>query len=214
MLRTRIRAIGSMFAICAVFSVAALAGNRKVAPSSAVDQESYAVYSAVLPHLWPWAELDAHHLVILDQTVAVAECLSLNGKAESAQSIADLGSAVAQYRQVNQRTWRLRRGFQISRSYSLIGPGELAGIRRGAIGAWDLFFEQHADSGGWVQFSAVGFDAGHTTAVLYASYHCGRTCGGGAFYVLHKSAAGKWSVARTKPGSCGDVPVDRQMTGL
>lgn len=207
--RTYSHGVASVLAFCGLVSLAAWAGTgSRARPVDQTRQEAYAVYSAVLPHLWPWTQLDAHNLVIVDQTAPHPECSDPNSKSPQ-----DVRSAVSQYDQANRHSWRLHRGLRISRSYSLIPSGELEEIRRGAIGAWDLFFQRHGDSGGWIQFSAVGFNSSQTTAVVYASYHCGRGCGGGSFYVAHK-IDGHWKVSAQETTSCGPAGTDPEMTGL
>lgn len=202
-------------------------------PRVYMDSDAYAVYSAVLPQLWPWAKLDASHLVIRKETKAKLIC-SLTGEAapdasvsqdtnqsnaKAAQGAAnrsdpgDIASALAQFNQVNRQKWLLARKLNISRHYTLISAAELRGIDHHEIGAWDLFFQHHGDSGGWIQFSAVGFNPNKTTAVVYAEYACGRHCGGGALYLLHKQG-NRWVVGEAPPNSCTKKRVERQVTGF
>ncbi|MHB8303756.1 MAG: hypothetical protein ACYDC6_13090 [Acidobacteriaceae bacterium] len=201
------------------------------------DPDAYAVYSALLPHLWPWTQLDAGHLVIQAATRSHVVCVTTqngaangpaarkatpDGAAAGANSVGNAGtaaqqndvtSAIDQYKQANTHSWLLQRKLNISRSYTFIGSGELEGIAQHRIGAWDLFFERHADSGGWIQFSAVGFSADKKTAVVYAEYACGRQCGGGALYLLRKKGA-QWELAAPLSNSCNQKSGNRQMTGF
>ena len=202
-------------------------------PRVYMDPDAYAVYSAVLPQLWPWAELDARHLVIREETKAKLVC-SIPGEAAPGPSVSqesnqdntrpaqgaanrsdpgDTASALAQFNQVNRRRWLLARRLKISRHYTLISAAELRGIVHHEIGAWDLFFQHHGDSGGWIQFSAVGFNPNKTTAVVYAEYACGRQCGGGALYLLHKQG-NQWVIGDAPPNSCTKKTVERQVTGF
>lgn len=197
------------------------------------DPDAYAVYSAVLPQMWPWVQLDARHLVIRETTKARVVCSAPDknapggetskgtnpdgaaaASAASDKSAPDsTASAVEQYNRVNRHSWLLSRKLNISRTYTLIGGAELERIAHHEIGAWDLFFERHADSGGWIQFSAVGFSPDKKTAVVYAEYACGRQCGDGALYLLHKHGD-RWTVTEPPTNSCSKKRTDRQMTGL
>ncbi len=207
-----------------LIALAALASRKSA--HAYTDQDAYAVYSAVLPHLWPWTQLDAQNFVILNETKGHRICAAStagqsnlhggNNPGNDAHSMGNsrsLNSAIANYKQMNQQPWILQHKLHISRSYTFIGRGELEGIARQEIGAWGLFFEHHEDSGGWIQFSAVGFNASRTTAVVYAAYQCGRNCGGGAFYVLKKKG-NQWKMSNGLPNACGDDSMRRQMTGL
>lgn len=196
------------------------------------DPDAYAVYSAVLPQMWPWVQLDAMNLVVRVETKAHVVCVAPEKPTDSVASSGPnsnggatdppapeasdhdgTASAIAQYNLVNRHTWILERKLHIARAYTLIGAGELEDIAHHEIGAWDLFFERHGDSGGWIQFSAVGFSPDKKTAVVYAEYACGQQCGGGALYRLHKKGA-QWVVAEPPVNSCSDKRSDRQMTGM
>jgi len=197
------------------------------------DPDAYAVYSAVLPQLWPVAKLDAHHLVIRVETKSRMVCVLPAGAGSGAgmsvagtRNVADDGpsstsgvdqaginAAIAQYNQVNSTSWMLERKFQTPLSYSLIRAGELEGISHHVIGAWDLFFQYHADSGGWIQFSAVGFSPDKKTAAVYAEYACGQHCGGGMLYVLQKKGS-QWLMATPPANSCSEKLGTHQMTGF
>lgn len=215
-------------------AVAKTAATTRKAPVSRAqvyrDPAGYAVYSALLPHLWPLEQLDAQHPVIVEKTKSHVSCGAPTGTDSGNQQIADDGAsnggssantpakgdvaaAIKDFNQVNQKPWLLQRKFQISRSYSLIGTRELAAISHHVIGAWDLFFERHADSGGWIQLSAVGFSPDKKTAALYAAYACGQQCGGEALYVLHLNGA-KWQLAKSPAHSCSGAKDYHQMTGF
>ncbi len=206
MLSFRISVAAILTFMCLLVSSTAFA-NPKRQPQPTISPDVYAVYSAVLPHLWPWTQLDARNLVLLDETSPFPVCLP-----RSATVGSGVNSAIAQYRQANRQIWTLEPKLHISRSYTLIGSRELEPIRHQVIGAWDLFFERHADSGGWVQFSAVGFSSDKKTAAVYAAYQCGRGCQGGGLYLLRRNN-GQWQVSGSLP-PCGDTQSHLQTTGF
>jgi hypothetical protein len=100
-----------------------------------------------------------------------------------------IGSAISDYVRVNKRTWLLQRQFAIEKPYELMGSNEWNAIFQ--EGGWNKFYERHPNSGGWIEMSAVGFNADKTVAVVYMGYHCHYLCGGGTFYILQKKD-GKW----------------------
>jgi hypothetical protein len=67
---------------------------------------------------------------------------------------------------------------------------------------WEGFYQRYPNSGGWIELSAVGFNATKTVAVVYMGHHCGSLCGGGGFHVLEKKN-GQWVPLEWKGSSCG-----------
>ncbi len=53
---------------------------------------------------------------------------------------------------------------------------------------------RYPGSGGYLQVSAVGFDAAKIRAMVYMGHHCGGLCGGGAFHLMTK-VNGQWREA-------------------
>ena len=68
-------------------------------------------------------------------------------------------------------------------------------------GRWNEYYRQYPDSGGLLEFSAVGFNPDKTIAVVYMGHSCGDLCGGGTFHVLEK-IDGKWKPLEWKGSSC------------
>jgi hypothetical protein len=103
-----------------------------------------------------------------------------------------VGSAIANYKQKNGTKWLLQREFDITKPYEMVSKEEIDNIfKRESSGGWKTFYERHPNSGGWIEFSAVGFNPSKTIAVVYAGHSCGEICGGGTFHILHK-VDGKW----------------------
>jgi hypothetical protein len=76
-------------------------------------------------------------------------------------------------------------------SYELL---PLAGFRAmvKSPGGWDNFYSRYPDSGGYVSFSAVGFDSAREHALAYMGIGCGMLCG---FWGPHffEKMDGKWT---------------------
>jgi hypothetical protein len=59
-------------------------------------------------------------------------------------------------------------------------------------------------TGGWIELSAIGFNADKTVAVVYMGHLCGGLCGGGQFHVLQKKD-GKWEPLKWQGKRCAWV---------
>jgi hypothetical protein len=161
------------------------------------DAEAYAVYSALLPTFWPPGNRPrTKKLIIRSETTTKKLCLKPDPDTEKI-----VGQAISEFVKLNKKTWLLQRHFNIESPYELIAYSEI----RGAIkqGGWEKFYQQYPDSSGWVDLSAVGFNAEKTVAVVYTGHHCGMLCGGGRYHVLQKKD-GKWIPLKRKIG-CGWV---------
>jgi hypothetical protein len=165
-------------------------------PTSYDEAEAYEVYSAILPSEWTWNEANAKTLVIGIETEPYAMCIVPDKESEKI-----VGSAIADYKKKNERKWLLQRQFEITKAYEMISSDEINTIfnTEGTEG-WKTFYERHPDSGGLIEFSAVGFNASKTVAVVYAGHSCGSLCGGGTFHILRK-VDGKWKPLRLQGGT-------------
>lgn len=164
------------------------------APKPYEDGEAYTVYSAVLPSEWPWRAAHAKSLVIRSETKNYEMCLRPENESEEI-----VGPAISDYLKQNAKPWLLQQQFSIELPYQLVTAGELkSALDRGG---WQGFYTQFPDSGGWIELSAVGFNADKTVAVVYTGHSCGMLCGGGGFHVLGKKD-GKWMPLKWKGSSC------------
>ena len=85
--------------------------------------------------------------------------------------------------------------------YIVVPRADITQLFKGAVDdpafGWTDFYNQYPDSGGYMEFSAVGFDPSRTRAMVYVAHHCGSLCGGGAHHLLQK-VDGRWQPARLK----------------
>ncbi len=58
---------------------------------------------------------------------------------------------------------------------------------------WDQFYKRFPGSSGLYELSGIGFNHGHTEALLFVQRHCGELCGSGSFVLLRKTVTG-WRV--------------------
>jgi hypothetical protein len=101
---------------------------------------------------------------------------------------------------LNREPLLLQRKINVEVPYQLIMADELRSAMQTAD--WEGFFQRYPNSGGWIELSAVGFNATKTVAVVYMGHHCGSLCGGGGFHVLEKKN-GQWVPLEWKGSSCG-----------
>lgn len=177
------------------FSQSAQVATDKL-PTPYEDVEAYQVYSAIIPSEWPLRVANAKQVVIHEATKGYEMCLRPEKEYEEI-----IGPAISEYVRLNQQSWMLHRDFLIERPYELISADELKATFEQGLPGWKKFYDQHPDSGGWIELSAVGFNADKTIAVVYMGHSCGGLCGGGAFHVLQKRD-GKWIPLEWKGTRC------------
>jgi hypothetical protein len=181
--------------VAALLFSQAPAAKKDEQPEAYSDADAYEIYSAILPSEWPMSAAHAKELVIDSSTKNNKMCLSPDRESEAL-----LRPAISDYVKKNDKTWILQPTFSLGVPYRLIAADELKSIFES--GGWQSFRGLHPDSGGWIELSAVGFNADKTVAVVYKGHHCGMLCGGGDFHVLEKKD-GKWSPLKWKGSSCG-----------
>lgn len=111
-----------------------------------------------------------------------------------------IGEPISQYVKLGETPWLLQQKFITQIPYKLLTADELKSAFEPE--GWESFYRRYPDSGGWIELSAVGFNANKTVAVVYMGNHCGGLCGGGKFHVLQKKD-GKWIPLDWKGKSCG-----------
>jgi len=163
-------------------------------PKPYEEAEAYEVYSAILPTEWPWRVANAKSLVIQSETKGYEMCLLPEAESEEI-----IGPAISEYVKLNEKTWLLQERLNIEKPYKFITSDGLKIVFE--HGDWEKFGKQYPGSGGWIELSAVGFNADKTVAVVYMGHHCGGLCGGGGFHVLQKKD-GKWAPLTWKGSSC------------
>ena len=60
-------------------------------------------------------------------------------------------------------------------------------------GKWENFYKKFPDSQGYMMLSRVGFNSDRTKALVYVTNICGRLCGIGCYFLLHKEY-GDWII--------------------
>ena len=173
--------VALMFCMCAV--VAEESGERQAYD---VD-EAYAVYSVLLPQEESFA-FATGTLVIHEETVPNTDAGACLTK-EAAKKFKD---AVTNFARVNRKNWALQRHFEIKKPYDLVSEDTIRAVL--VEGDWDNFYKRYSGSGGYITFSAVGFNPDKTQAIVYSGSQCGNLCGRWSFHLLEK-VGGKWKQA-------------------
>jgi hypothetical protein len=169
------------------------ASNNKAGATLYEDQESYEIYSAILPSEWPWRDAHAKSLIIQTETKGYQMCLRPDKESEE-----KFASAISAYVSLNKTPSLLQRKIDIEIPYQLIMADQL---NTNSNAGWVEFHQRYPNSKGWIELSAVGFNHDKTVAVVYMGHHCGDLCGGGGFHVLEKKA-GRWVELLWKGESC------------
>ena len=176
------------------------------------DAAAYEVYSAVLS--FPETELSkSKNFVIRRETLRTfgtffdiapsPNQICLRPDAESAKII---GTAIEDYLKVNQTKWLLEEKFKLEIPYKLVKSETIVSIINPFTKKedWKAFYKQYPDSGGFIDLSAVGFNADKSVAVVSQGRWCGSLCGEGEYYVLQKKD-GKWIPLEWKGEYCNWV---------
>jgi hypothetical protein len=136
----------------------------------------------------------AKTLIIQSETKGYEMCLRPEKEWEE-----KVGPAISDYVRLNTKPLPLQRRINVEVQYQLIKAEELRSAIQTA--GWEGFYQRYPNSGGWMELSAVGFNANKTVAVVYMGHHCGMLCGGGGFHVLEKKD-GQWVALDWKGSSC------------
>ena len=107
--------------------------------------------------------------------------------------------AIANYVKLNERKWLLQPMLSFATPYQFLETLRFDGLI--SQGRYDEYYRQYPESGGLIEFSAVGFNMDKTVAVVYMGHSCGPLCGGGSFHVLEK-IEGNWKEFEWTGSSC------------
>ena len=177
------------------------------------NETAYEVYSAVLSYPEAAQQSKSKNFVIRQETLRkfgafldvepAPNKICLRPDAESAKII---GTAVADFIKVNQTKWLLQEKFKLEIPYKLVSSETIISIINPFTEKedWKEFYKQYPDSGGFIDLSAVGFNADKSVAVVSKGGWCGSLCGEGEYHVLQKKD-GKWIPLEWKGEFCNWV---------
>lgn len=164
------------------------AGQREID-----DPEAYAVYASLIPSEWTVRVARASRLVVARETATHNQCLPSGGPLETGWR-----PVMDSYKAANATIRSILPDRDLGHPYVVVPKSEIAQVfkePRDLASGWTTFYNRYPDSGGYMEFSAVGFDPSKTRALVYVAHHCGSLCGGGAHHLLQK-IDGRWTPAR------------------
>ena len=170
-------------------------GTQAPKPTPVDDPEAYAVYASLLPNEWTVTVAKAKRLVVQEETATNWQCMPSGKPLET-----DWKPVLDSYRAANASIRSIRGNQPLGLPYDVV-PSAVIGaafekpIPNGVYDGWGGFYRKYPDSGGYMQFSAVGFDADRTRAMVYVAHSCGGLCGGGMHHLLQK-IDGAWREAK------------------
>ncbi len=159
--------------------------------------EAYEIYSQLLSEGSSASEGRPKKLIIRQETIAPDDmCVKPEGA-----SIPILAPVIADFVEKNNKPWLLQEMFTMPRPYEFVSAADLDAIFEKGPGGWKGFYERYPKSGGYLQVSAIGFNAEKTIAIVYMAHGCGGLCGGGGFSILEKKD-GKWREMKWQGTTC------------
>jgi hypothetical protein len=163
--------------------------NKSILPYE--NPDAYNVYSAVVSMSGQWD--DSKSLVFLKELPLKEWPIgsareALQGDEEFRENFE---SVFKSFEEANRQSLFLENHFAIHKPYQLVGSAELeAAFRRNEPGThgdgWEGFRKCFPNATGYTIFSAVGFNAEKTLAIVFVEYRCGGLCGSARYYILEK----------------------------
>lgn len=179
-------------------SVSTFPRAQEVKPVAVDDPEMYAVYSSLLPNEWVVRVAKAKNLVVQEETATNWSCMPSGKPMET-----DWKVVLDNFRSANAGLHAIRAGQDFGLPYQVVPASMIASSMDKPIpnlvsDGWQGFRRRFPDSGGYLQFSVVSFDAARQHAMVYMAHHCGGLCGGGVHHLLERDGD-KWRAAKV-PG--------------
>jgi hypothetical protein len=158
------------------------------------DSEMYAVYASLLPDEWTVRVAGAKILVFQQETVTYPQCMPSGETLDT-----DWRPVVESYKSANIGVHIVLGDQALHYAYVVLPAAEIQAsfkdVANDPMVGWTGFYRRHPDSGGYMQVSAVGFDASKTRAMVYMAHRCGSLCGGGTHHFVEK-VDGAWRAAK------------------
>jgi len=179
-----------------LFAVSVCSGSQLV-EAVAVEQEEYAVYSAMIPLIY-----GARHYVIANPTFYAGSPKSKDvipfnlpaGPSASQQTFNDF------LRRNKSNGW-LTRKLDLQAEYVLVDFAEIKTIASfKPQDDWKEFHHKYPEAPGYITLSRVGFNERRNQALVLTRFVCHPMCVEGV-YVLLAKAGGAWKVVNTARAS-------------
>jgi hypothetical protein len=101
------------------------------------------------------------------------------------------------YRAANAAVRTVLPGERLGRPYTVVPSAVIRAAFRDSVEGpvWDAFHGRYPDAKGYVEVSAVGFDAERKRAIVYIAHYCGFMCAAGSHHLLEK-VDGVWKTVK------------------
>ncbi|MFN8579370.1 MAG: hypothetical protein U0163_00125 [Gemmatimonadaceae bacterium] len=170
-------------------STVTVARSQNVPRNSVDDPDTYAVIASLLPNEWIVRAAKATNLVVQEETVTNWGCMPSGPPME-----AEWKPVLEGFRLANAETHTFSADHAIGLPYQLVSASTIATsldrpIPNLVSDGWQSFWQRYPKSGGYLQLSAVGFDALRRRAMVYVAHHCGGLCGGGMHHLFERDGA-------------------------
>lgn len=190
--------VGFFLISLAVGSVSISAPRGQSASEGGVSDEEYEIYSSLIQQ--KYVEKNTKLLVIEDRTFrydfAIENDEPWHDKPKKGAAIDQ--SAAEDYEARNSRQWLFNKAsFKLPVKSDFITDLDLKAIFHGHWGEleWLSYYRRYSDSRGFIMLSRIGFNTGHTQALVYMGSRCGPGCGDLNFFLMEK-VNGTWTTRK------------------
>ncbi|MGI8669022.1 MAG: hypothetical protein ACR2J3_04140 [Aridibacter sp.] len=176
--------------------------NDLVANSNSEDEESYAVYSALIENIY--VNKNRKLLVFEEETTGCNPMkvyeLFKETENQALNKFADLSNeTLHNFQNKRKHCDFLKSDFDVSIKYVFVNKKEIDHlITQNNNPFWDEFFAKYPNSGSLISFSKIGFNREMTQALVYTEFGCGSLCAEGDFVLLRKKN-NTWIVENKMP---------------
>jgi hypothetical protein len=191
-----IRYLGSFFLAVAISTTIAPGQNKPASPTASTDRlpDTYAIYSMIMPgqvfkdmdsgQNQPWA-ISATTVNEDDMDPKLAPEATLQPPTDNPRGFQE---AVYDYNQRKKERMTLKRRFELSRPYVLMGPNSTAQFKasRTSLNATSDMQSTYGDYLGITFLSEVYFNTAQTAALVYILDWCGNLCSQAEWVYLEK----------------------------
>ncbi len=173
-------------------------------PTAAIDDEEYAVYSALIQSLYA----NGAKMLVIDNFVSGCVPVGNNAEGERAwqQSLDKLPTklpklspkTIADFKSKARFCRNIEAKLTLPTKYVLISQADRRAIfsKADVNKSWQSFQQKYPGANGYINVSNIGFNEDRTQALIDTFRKCGDKCGGEKMVVVTK-VNGKWSIIAT-----------------
>jgi hypothetical protein len=154
-----------------------------------VDPDAYAIYAVLLT-------AQREKFVVIESEMQYLPSVEESGIKGGPEFTKVWGAALADYVDKFHQEWTLTHDLPLDVPYELVTKAQIGALFKSSVwSGWQDFARRYPGARGYYWFSAVGFNAEKTHAIVQMNNLCGGLCGGGSPHFLEK-VDGKWRVVK------------------